>query len=70
MIVVTARDVLCYRLTPWSRCTVKCGRSQNLCSDGGAGVNIQRAAEASGLTANAIRFYEKKGVLPAVPRLT
>jgi DNA-binding transcriptional MerR regulator len=32
-------------------------------------VNIQRAAEASGLTADTIRFYEKKGVLPAVARL-
>ena len=47
---------------------VKCGRSQNACSDGGAGVNIQRAAEASGLTASTIRFYEKRGVLPRPPR--
>ena len=32
-------------------------------------MNIRRAAEASGLTADTIRFYEKKGVLPAAPRL-
>ena len=32
-------------------------------------MNIQRAAEASGLSADTIRFYEKRGVLPRPPRL-
>ena len=31
-------------------------------------MNIQQASRASGLTADTIRFYEKKGVLPAPPR--
>ena len=31
-------------------------------------MNIQRAAEASGLSADTIRFYERKGVLPRAPR--
>lgn len=33
-------------------------------------MNIQKAAEASGLTRDTIRFYEKKGVLPRPPRDT
>ncbi len=31
-------------------------------------MNIQQAAETSGLTADTIRFYERKGVVPAPPR--
>ncbi len=31
-------------------------------------MNIQKAAEASGLTADTIRFYEKEGVVPPAPR--
>ena len=31
-------------------------------------MNIQKAAEASGLTADTIRFYEKGGVVPPAPR--
>ncbi len=31
-------------------------------------MNIQQAAEASGLTPDTIRFYERKGVLPRPPR--
>ena len=31
-------------------------------------MNIQQAARASGLSADTIRFYEKKGVLPRPPR--
>lgn len=31
-------------------------------------MNIQRAAEASGLTPDTIRFYERTGVLPRPPR--
>ena len=31
-------------------------------------MNIQKAAEASGLTADTIRFYEREGVVPPAPR--
>ena len=31
-------------------------------------MNIRRAAEASGLSADTIRFYERRGVLPQPPR--
>lgn len=31
-------------------------------------MNIQRAAELTGLSADTIRFYERRGVLPAPPR--
>ncbi|NJM82407.1 MAG: MerR family transcriptional regulator [Tabrizicola sp.] len=31
-------------------------------------MNIQEAAEASGLTVDTIRYYEKSGMLPPVPR--
>ena len=31
-------------------------------------MNIRKAAEVSGLSADTIRFYEKKGVLPSPPR--
>jgi DNA-binding transcriptional MerR regulator len=31
-------------------------------------MNIQRAAEATGLSADTIRFYERRGVLPRPPR--
>ena len=31
-------------------------------------MNIQQAAQASGLSADTIRFYEQKGVLPRPPR--
>lgn len=31
-------------------------------------MNIQKAADASGLTADTIRFYEKEGVVPPAPR--
>ena len=33
-------------------------------------MNIQEAAEVSGLSPDTIRFYEKKGVLPRPPRQT
>jgi DNA-binding transcriptional MerR regulator len=32
-------------------------------------LNIQQAADVSGLTPDTIRFYERKGVLPRPPRL-
>lgn len=34
----------------------------------GAGISIGKAAKATGLTPKAIRYYEKKGLLPARPR--